>query len=114
MQLALAEAEDDVSLLRNFHEHAGRRSLANDDVDGLIAVDAISDVKNEAVRMQEATGFRDTLADEIGHVDFAAVDGNAHRRDGAEERGGGKDEDEKGHPRDPLELFLERHGDGLC
>ncbi len=41
LQLALAEAEHDVRLLRFFHQQAGGGSLAHDDVYGQVAVDAV-------------------------------------------------------------------------
>ena len=63
LQLALAEAEDHIGLLRNLHEHAGRRALAHDDVDRKLAVNAVSDAKDEAARAQEAVGFGDFFAD---------------------------------------------------
>jgi hypothetical protein len=42
--------------------------------------------------LQQLASFGNILADEIRHGYFAAVDGDAHRGDGAEESGGGQDE----------------------
>jgi hypothetical protein len=41
LQFSLAKAEHDVGLLRLFHEQTGGRSLADDNVDGQLAVDAV-------------------------------------------------------------------------
>ncbi len=107
LQLALAEAEDHVSLLRLFHEQACERRLADNDVDGQLAVDAIGHAQHQAARAQQAGGFRDALADKVGHGDFAAVDGDAHRSNGAKERGGSENEDEKGHLAELFEALAE-------
>src|SRR5713226_7937238 len=68
LQLALAETEDYVSLLRLFHEQACERRLADNDVDGQLAVDAIGHAQHQAARAQQAGGFRDALADKVGMV----------------------------------------------
>ena len=59
--------------------------------------------------MEEVIGFRNIFADEIGHVDFASMDSDAHGGDGAEKCGGGQDEDEQRHPAYPFESFSESH-----
>jgi hypothetical protein len=97
LELALAEAEDDVNLLRFFHEQAGSGSLPDYDVDGKLAIDAVSNFENKTVRSQEAGGLGDVLAGKVGHSDLAAVDGDAHGGDGGKESCGSKDEDEEGH-----------------
>src|SRR5260370_31911820 len=79
LQLTLAEAEDYVSLLRLFHEQACERRLADNDVDGQLAVDAIGHAQHQAARAQQAAGFPNALPAQVGHVDFPAVDCDSHR-----------------------------------
>jgi hypothetical protein len=107
LELTLAEAEDDVGLLRFFHEQAGGWSLADDDVDGEFAIDAIGDTKIQATGAEQAGGFGDIFADEVGHGDFAAVNGDAHGGDGGEESRGSEDENEQSHLTELLEATTE-------
>jgi hypothetical protein len=72
-----------VGLLGFFHQDAGERGLADDYVDGQLTVDTIGYAENQAVGTEQAGGFGDVLADQVGNGDFAAVDGDAHGGDGA-------------------------------
>jgi len=98
-----------MGLLRNFHKHAGRWALPHDDVDRKLAINAVRYAKDEAARAQQTVGFGDVLADQIGHIDFTAMDGDAHGRDGAEKRCCRQDEDQQRHPAYPFESFSESH-----
>jgi hypothetical protein len=97
LELALAEAQDYVNLLGFFHQQAGGWGLADDNVDGELAIDAVGYAEHQATGADEAGGFGDILAGEVGHGDFAAMDGDAHGGDGGEESGRGENEDEEGH-----------------
>jgi hypothetical protein len=109
-ELPLTEAEHYVSLLGNFHHHAGGRSLPDDFVDWHFAVHTVGDAENESLGAEQLAGFGDVFADKVGHSDFASVNGDAHGGDGAEESGGSQDEDQEGDAADPFDSFAEGHG----
>jgi hypothetical protein len=111
-QLALAQAQHHVSLLRHLHQQAGRRRLPHDDVDGLIAIHAIRDAKHQPTRAQHSVSLADIFADQVGHGYFAAVDSNPHRRDGAKKGGGSEDKNEKSRLAEGLQTLAESHNVG--
>ena len=100
-----------MGLLGNLHEEASGGSLAQHHVDGLLAVDAVGDAQHQATGSQHVVGFRNVFADEIGHGDFAAVNGDAHGSDRAEKGRRRQDEHEQRHAAEPFESFANRHED---
>ena len=84
--------------------------MPHDGVDGLLAVDSVGYPEHQAARAQFAAGVGDIFSDEIGHADFATVDGDAHRGDRAQKGGRGEDEDQQEHPEEPFDSFAKAHG----
>jgi hypothetical protein len=83
--------------------------LANDDVYGKFAVNPVSNPKDKPARVKKAVGFRDVFANQIRHVDFTPMNGDAHGRDSAQKCGGRQDEHKKRHPAYPFQSLSESH-----
>jgi len=104
-----AQAENDVRLLRNFHVLARRRTLPHNCVCGKLAVNPVGDFKLQATRDEKRLRISRRLTRQIGHIDFATLNREAHGHHCAQERSRSQNEHEQAHSHEPFESLAESH-----
>ena len=95
--------------LPDLHLHIHLRALADDGVDGQVAVEPVFDSDSDAALRKNLLRFGRFDSNNIRHRHFAALDGKAHRRQRAKERYRGQYEYQQRHAENPVQALAQVH-----